>query len=150
MRNRKAGHRQRKNMRSVAFKIASSVIMASLITLPVHSQSPPEFHGFFSKFKTAVMGADAYKLQDLMARDFDFMGTTNVSPSEVFKGLGSGQWLNLQSAVQKGVFITQTYRGKPARLLRCTPEAANLHCYVVFQTDTAGHWNWKAMVMPEK
>jgi hypothetical protein len=86
MRNRKAGQRQRKNMRSVAFKIASSVIMASLITLPVHSQSPPEFRGFFSKFKTAVMSADANKLQDLMAPDFDFMGTLMCRRQRCLRG----------------------------------------------------------------
>jgi hypothetical protein len=138
-------------MKSVAFKIANFVIAASLITLSAQSQSPREFDSFFSRFKPAVMSADTLQLQDLMAHDFDFMGTTSVSPSDVFKGLSSsGQWTNLQSAVQSRVFISQTYKGKPARILRCTPLTVDNNCYVVFQTDNSGHWRWKAMVMPPK
>jgi hypothetical protein len=137
-------------MKSVAFKIANFVIAASLMTLSAHSQSPREFDSFFSRFKTAVMSADTLSLPYLMAHDFDFMGTTNVSPSDVFKGLGSGQWMNLQSAVQSRVFVSQTYKGKPARFLRCTPLTAYNNCYVVFQTDNSGHWRWRAMIMPEK
>lgn len=138
-------------MRSLPF-IPTLVITASLMTLSAQSQSPDRgFDAFFSKFKPAVMSADTLELQDLMAQNFDFMGATSVPASEVFKGLNSsGQWVNLQSAVQKTVFVSQPYKGKPARLLRCTPLVANNNCYVVFQTDTSGNWRWKAMVMPQK
>jgi hypothetical protein len=134
----------------VTLKIANAVIIASLFTLPARSQSQTDFKSFFSGFKAAVMSADTYKLQDLMAHDFDFLGNTDASPEEVFKGLGSGQWSNLQSAVQKGEFVTQSYKGKPSRLLKCTPGSPDQHCYVVFQTDTSGNWRWSALVMPKK
>jgi hypothetical protein len=134
----------------VTFTIATAVIIASLSTLPARSQSQTDFKSFFSEFKAAVMSADTYKLQDLMAHNFDFLGNTDASPEDVFKGLGSDQWTNLQSAVQKGEFVTQNYKGKPSRLLKCTPGAPDHHCYLVFQTDTSGHWRWSAMVMPKK
>jgi hypothetical protein len=139
-------------MKSVVCKVARLVIAAIVMTLSAYSQSSPRgFDGFFAKFKPAVMSADTLQLQDLMAQDFDFMGTTSMSPSEVFKGLGSsGQWNNLQSAVQSKVLISQTYKGKPARFLRCTPLSADNMCYVVFQTDSLGKWRWRAMVMPQK
>ena len=132
------------------FTMASAAIIASLLTLPARSQSQAEFKGFFSEFKAAVMSADTYKLQDLMAHNFDFLGNTDASPDDVFKGLGSGQWTNLQSAVQKGEFVTQDYKGKPSRLLKCTPDAPDHHCYVVFQTDASRNWRWRALVMPQK
>ena len=89
-------------------------------------------------------------MQDLMAYEFDYMGTVNVSPSDVFKDLGLGQWNNLESAVQSRVFLTQDYRGKPAKLLRCTPLDVDHSCYLVFQTDSSRQWRWKAMLMPRK
>jgi len=86
-----------------------------------------------------------------MSPSFDYMGANNSSPSDVFKGLQGGNgWDNLQSAVQKKVFVDQEYDGKPARLLRCTPDSPTNNCYIVFQTDNSGHWKWSAMVMPEK
>jgi hypothetical protein len=134
----------------VTFKIANAVIIGSLLTVPARSQSQAEFKSFFSEFKTAVMSADTYQLQDLMAHDFDFLGNADASPQDVFKGLGSDEWTNLQSAVQKGDFVTQNYKGKPSRLLKCTPGASDHNCYVVFQTDTSGKWRWSALVMPKK
>jgi len=124
------------------FKIVAFVMAATFTTL-ASSQSPPSFDSFFSKFKNATVSADTYQLQDLMAREFDFMGTTNISPSEVFKDLGSGQWANLQSAVRNELFISQVHRGKPARFLRCTPVEVNHNCYVVFQIDSSGQWRWR-------
>lgn len=124
--------------------------MATFILLSPRSEGQADFNSFFSKFTAAVMSADTSQLQNLMADKFDFMGTTDVSPAEVFKGLGSGQWSNLQSAVKNKVFVTETYRGKPARSLRCTPLTVVNNCYVIFQIDRSKHWRWKAMIMPEK
>lgn len=125
--------------------IASAVIC---LTLTTAAESP--FDAFFAKFKTAVMSGDTNQLQGLMAQEFDYMGTTTSSPSQVFKGLSSGQWINLQSAVQAAEFVSQSYKGKPSQLLKCTPATSYNKCYIVFQTDSSGRWLWRAMVMPEK
>jgi hypothetical protein len=137
-------------MKSIAFKSGILFTAAVLVTLSSRLESQADFDSFFSKFEAAVMGADTYQLQNLMADKFDFMGITDSSPQDVFKGLGSGQWPNLQLAVKNKVFVTQPYNGKPARFLRCTPPTAHNNCYVIFQNDSSGHWRWKAMVMPEK
>ena len=138
------------NMKSIAFKSGILFTAAVLVTLSGRLESQSDFDSFFLKFKEAVMSADTYQLQILMADKFDFMGTTDASPPDVFKGLGTDQWANLQSAVKNKVFVTKPYNGKPARVLQCTPLTAHNYCYVVFQNDSSGHWRWKAMVMPEK
>lgn len=138
------------HMKSIAFKSGILFTAAVLVTLSGRLESQADFDSFFSKFEAAVMSADTYQLQNLMADKFDFMGITDASPQDVFKGLGSGQWPNLQSAVKNKVFVTQPYNGKPARFLRCTPPTAHNNCNVIFQNDSSGHWRWKAMVMPEK
>ena len=135
-------------MKSVVVRIVALAIAVSCLALSVSSESP--FNDFFSKFKAAVMSGNTNQLQDLMSQEFDYMGTTNASPAEVFKGLSAGQWINLQSAVQAGVFTVHPYKERPARLLKCTPATTYNTCYVVFQTDSSGNWRWKAMVMPEK
>jgi hypothetical protein len=140
-------------MNSVAAKVASLVVTAGLLMMSASAQSysSSQFDSFFAKFKSSVMGADTYTLQNLMSPSFDYLGANNSSPSDVFKGLQGGNgWDNLQSAVQKKVFVDQDYRGKPARFLRCTPDSPTNSCYVVFQTDSSGHWKWNAMVMPAK
>jgi len=133
--------------------IAIMILGVSCIVLSTDAQSQSDFNDFFSKFKMGVMSADTFQLQNLMADQFDFFGTTNVAPSQVFRGLssdGGQQWRNLQSAVQARVIISQTYRGKQSQVLKCTPLSSTNDCYVVFQTDGSGHWRWKAMVMPQK
>ena len=141
-------------MKPVAWKIASLIIVAGLFVLSATAQSSyssSQFDSFFAKFKYSVMGADTYTLQNLMSPSFDYMGANNSSPSDVFKGLQGGNgWDNLQFAVQKKVFVDQEYDGKPARVLRCTPDSRTNDCYIIFQTDSSGHWKWSAMVMPEK
>lgn len=137
-------------MKSSAVNLGTVLIAATLMSSSAGSQSQSDFQKFFLEFKSAVMSADTYQLQDLMASQFDFMEETNVSPGDVFRGLGSGQWPNLQSAVRNKMFITQTYKGKPARFLRCTPETVTNNCYVIFQTDSSKLWRWKAMIMPDK
>lgn len=141
-------------MKSAAGKIASLVVISGLLMMSAAGQSSysaSQFDSFFAKFKFSVMGADTYTLQNLMAPGFDYMGASNSSPSDVFKGLQGGNgWDNLQSAVQKRAFVDQEYDGKPARVLRCTPDSRTNDCYIVFQTDSSGHWKWIAMVMPEK
>lgn len=138
-------------MKCVESKLAIALTMATFIVFSPRSQAQADFNGFFSAFTAAVMSADTYQLQNLMADKFDFMGTTDASPVEVFKGLGAGpQWSNLQSAVKNKVFVTETYKGKPARFLRCTPSTEINNCYVIFQIDRSKHWRWKAMIMPEK
>jgi len=141
-------------MKSSVWKIASLIVITGLLMLSASAQSSyssSQFDSFFAKFKFSVMGADTYTLQNLMSPRFDYMGANNSSPSDVFKGLQGGNgWDNLQSAVQKKVFVDQEYDGKPARLLRCTPDSPTNTCFVVFQTDSSGHWKWSAMVMPEK
>ena len=141
-------------MKPAAWKVASLIVLAGLLVLSATAQSSyssSQFDSFFAKFKFSVMAADTYTLQNLMAPSFDYMGANNSSPSDVFKGLQGGNgWDNLQSAVQKKVFVDQDYDGKPARVLRCTPDSRTNDCYIVFQTDSSGHWKWSAMVMPEK
>ena len=141
-------------MKSAAVRIARLVVIAGLLMLSASAQSSysaSQFDSFFAKFKYSVMGADTYTLQNLMSPSFDYMGANNSSPSDVFKGLEGGTgWNNLQSAVQKKVFVDQEYEGKPARVLRCTPDSRTNACYIVFETDSSGHWKWSAMVMPEK
>jgi len=138
-------------MKSITLKIGSLIVSSMLLTLSAQAQSSSEFDSFFGKFQRSVMSADSSALQDLMSQSFDYMGTINAAPSEVFKGLrGGGGWNNLQSAVQNKQFISQSYRGKPARFLRCTADSPTNNCFIVFQTDSAGHWRWRAMVMPEK
>src|SRR5215472_9503047 len=141
-------------MKSAARKIAIKIVTVGLLILSASAQSAysaSQFDSFFAKFKYSVMGADTYTLQNLMSPSFDYLGASNSSPSDVFKGLQGGNgWDNLQSAVQKKVFVDQDYDGKPARLLRCTPDSPTNTCFVVFQTDSSGHWKWSAMVMPEK
>jgi hypothetical protein len=141
-------------MKSVAWKIASLIVSAGLLILSADAQasySSSQFDSFFAKFKFSVMSADTYTLQNLMSSSFDYMGTENTVPTDVFKGLQGGNgWDNLQSAVQKKAFVNQDFDGKPARLLRCTPDSPTNNCYIVFQTDSSGHWRWSAMVMPEK
>ncbi|SRR5579862_2232492 len=141
-------------MRSATGKIAGLVVIAGLLMMSAAGQSSyssSQFDSFFAKFKFSVMGADTYALQNLMAPSFDYMGANNSSPSDVFRGLQGGNgWDNLQSAVQKKVFVDEEYDGKPARVLRCTPDSRTNSCYIVFQTDSSGHWKWSAMVMPEK
>jgi len=141
-------------MKSVAWKIASLIVSTGLLMLSANAQasySSSQFDSFFAKFKFSVMSADTYTLQNLMSSSFDYMGTENTVPTDVFKGLQGGNgWDNLQSAVQKKVFVNQDYDGKPARLLRCTPDSPTTSCFVVFQTDSSGHWRWSAMVMPNK
>ena len=132
----------------IVIQIVTITIVVSCLALSVSSESP--FSDFFSKFKAAVMAGNTNRLQDLMAQDFDYMGTANATPSTVFKDLSSGQWINLQLAVQAQAVTSQTYKDKPARLLKCTPATAYSKCYVVFQTDSSGNWRWKAMIMPEK
>ena len=141
-------------MKSAAWKIARLIVIVGLLMLWVNAQtaySASQFDSFFAKFKFSVMGADTYTLQNLMSPSFDYMGASNSSPSDVFKGLQGGNgWDNLQSAVQRKGFVDQEYDGKPARVLRCTPDRRTNTCYIVFQTDSSGHWKWSAMVMPEK
>ena len=141
-------------MKPAAWKIASVIVLAGLLVLSASAQSSyssSQFDSFFAKFKYSVMGADTYTLQNLMSPNFDYMGANNSSPSDVFKGLQGGNgWDNLQFAVQKKVFVDQEYDGKPARVLRCTPDSRTNDCYIVFQTDSSGHWKWSAMVMPGK
>ena len=141
-------------MKSAAVRIARLVVIAGLLMLSASAQSSysaSQFDSFFAKFKYSVMGADTYTLQNLMSPSFDYMGANNSSPSDVFKGLQGGNgWDNLQSAVQRKVFVDQEYEGKPARVLRCTPDSRTNACYIVFETDSSGHWKWSAMVMPEK
>ena len=141
-------------MKSSVRKIASLIVITGLLMLSASAQSSyssSQFDSFFAKFKFSVMGADTYTLQNLMSPSFDYMGANNSSPSDVFKGLEGGSgWNNLQSAVQKKVFVDQEYEGKPARVLRCTPDSRTNACYIVFETDSSGHWKWSAMVMPEK
>lgn len=141
-------------MKPAAWKVASLMVLAGLLVLSATAQSSyssSQFDSFFAKFKFSVMAADTYTLQNLMSPSFDYMGANNSSPSDVFKGLQGGNgWDNLQSAVQKKVFVDQDYDGKPARVLRCTPDSRTNDCYIVFQTDSSGHWKWSAMVMPEK
>jgi len=141
-------------MKSAAWKIACLIVNVGLLVMSADAQSAysaSQFDSFFAKFKLSVMGADTYTLQNLMSPSFDYMGANNSSPSDVFKGLQGGNgWDNLQSAVQKKVFVDQEYDGKPARVLRCTPDSRTNSCYIVFQTDSSGHWKWSAMVMPEK
>ena len=137
-------------MKSIESKLGIVLTMATFIVLSPRSEAQADFNSFFSTFTAAVMSADTYQVQNLMADKFDFMGTTDASPVEVFKGLGSGQWSNLQSAVKNKVFVTDTYKGKPARFLRCTPFPVTNNCYVIFQFDRSKHWRWKAMIMPEK
>ena len=136
-------------MKSIAFKSGILFTAAVLVTLSGRLESQSDFDSFFLKFKEAVMSADTYQLQILMADKFDFMGTTDASPPDVFKGLGTDQWANLQSAVKNKVFVTQPYNGSPARFVRTPPTALN-NCYLIFQNDSSGHWRWKAMVMQEK
>jgi hypothetical protein len=135
-------------------KVASLIVTVGLLMLSAVAQSAysaSQFDSFFAKFKSSVMGADTYTLQSLMSPSFDYLGSSNASPTEVFKGLHSANgWDNLQSAVQKKAIVDQDYRGKPARVLRCTPDNPTNNCLVVFQTDSSGHWKWTAMVMPEK
>src|SRR5579864_5517467 len=112
-------------MKNSALKIAGLLVMAGLLVLSAYAQSysSSQFDSFFAKFKFSVMGADTYTLQNFMSPSFDYMGANNSSPSDVFKGLQGGNgWDNLQSAVQKKVFVDQDYDGKSARILRCTPE----------------------------
>ena len=141
-------------MKPAAWKVASLIVLAGLLVLSATAQSSyssSQFDSFFAKFKFSVMAADTYTLQNLMSPSFDYMGANNSSPSDVFKGLQGGNgWVNLQSAVQKKLFVDQDYDGKPARVLRCTPDSRTNDCYIVFQTDSSGHWKWSAMVMPEK
>ena len=137
-------------MKCVESKLGIALTMATLIVLSPRSEAQADFNSFFSTFTTAVMSADTYQLQNLMADKFDFMGTTDASPGEVFKGLSTRHWSNLQSAVKNKAFVTETYKGKPARFLRCTPLAVTNNCYVIFQVDRSKHWRWKAMIMPEK
>jgi len=141
-------------MKSAAWKMANLIVTVGLLMLSASAQSAysaSQFDSFFAKFKFSVMGADTYTLQNLMSPSFDYMGASNSSPSDVFKGLQGGNgWDNLQSAVQKKVFVDQDYDGKPARVLRCTPDSRTNSCYIVFQTDSSGHWKWSAMIMPEK
>jgi hypothetical protein len=141
-------------MKSAAGKIACLIVTLGLLSLGAYSQSSyssSQFDSFFAKFKASVMGADTYTLQNLMSPSFDYLGESNASPTEVFKGLHSANgWDNLQSAVQKKAFVEQDYKGKPSRVLRCTPDSSTNNCLVVFQTDSSGHWKWTAMVMPEK
>lgn len=141
-------------MKSAAWKIARLIVIVGLLMLWVNAQtaySASQFDSFFAKFKFSVMGADTYTLQNLMSPSFDYMGASNSSPSDVFKGLQGGNgWDNLQSAVQRKGFVDQEYDGKPTRVLRCTPDSRTNTCYIVFQTDSSGHWKWSAMVMPEK
>lgn len=137
-------------MKCVESKLGIVLTIATLIVLSPRSEAQADFNTFFSTFTAAVMSADTYQLQNLMADKFDFMRTKDVSPVEVFKELSSGQWSNLQSAVKHKVFVTETYKGKPARFLRCTPLTSINNCYVIFQTDRSKHWRWKAMIMPEK
>lgn len=103
-------------MKSIVVHIGMTAIAASCLSLNMPSQSP--FSDFFSKFETAVMAGNTSQLHNLMAHEFDYIGSTNATPSEVFKGLSSGQWLNLQSAVQAEAFTSQPYKDKPARLLK--------------------------------
>ena len=141
-------------MKPAAWKVASLIVLTGLLVLSAAAQSSyssSQFDSFFAKFKYSVMGADTYTLQNLMAPSFDYMGANNSSPSDVFKGLQGGNgWDNLQSAVQKRVFVDEEYDGKPARVLRCTADSRTNDCYIVFQTDSSGHWKWSAMVMPGK
>ena len=140
-------------MKSGSLKVASIIVTAGLVMLSASAQSvsSSQFDSFFSKFESSVMSADTYALQNLMSQNFDYMGTVNAIPSEVFKGLrGADGWGNLQSAVQHREFVNQSYQGKPARLLRCTPDSPTNNCYIVFQTDSSGHWRWRAMVMSAK
>ena len=141
-------------MKPAAWKIVSLIVLVGLLVLMATAQSSyssSQFDSFFAKFKFSVMGADTYTLQNFMSPSFDYMGANNSSPSDVFRGLQGGNgWDNLQSAVQKKVFVDQDYDGKPARVLRCTPDSRTNDCYIVFQTDSSGHWKWSAMFMPEK
>ena len=141
-------------MKSSVWKIGSFIVIVALLMVAASAQSSyssSQFDSFFAKFKLSVMGADTYTLQNLMSPSFDYMGVKDSSPSDVFKGLRQGSgWDNLQSAVQKKAFVDQVYDGKPARFLRCTPDSPTSNCFVVFQTDSAGHWKWNAMIMPGK
>ena len=71
-------------MKSIVVHIGMTAIAASCLSLNMPSQSP--FSDFFSKFETAVMAGNTSQLHNIMAQEFDYIGSTNATPSEVFKG----------------------------------------------------------------
>src|SRR5262249_13690100 len=112
------------------------------------------FDSFYAKFKTAVANQDQAALQGMMSTHFDFWTSKKVGPGDVFQALADNnnqQWTNLQTGVQQGgTPVNQPYMNRPARLLQCTPTQVIYNCYIVFQKDSANHWRWKGMVMPQK
>lgn len=113
-----------------------------------------DFDKFYSDFKDAVARKDKDALSKMMTAHFDFFQKQNVVHEEVFKqldGEDGKQWTNLQEAVKgKPAEFADTYLGKPARALQCTPTSTAYYCYVVFIQDKEQHWRWKGMIMPDK
>ncbi len=112
-----------------------------------------DFDAFFTSFRDAVMAKDTATLDRLMAADFDFIRTNNVSHQFVFDGLnvdGGKEWLNLQDSVQRTPVPFETAPYLNARVIQCTPPQPRHSCLVVFQRDSSKQWRWKAMIMPRR
>lgn len=127
--------------------LAGALLLASAL-----SWGQSDFNPFFSEFQAAVARKDQAALSKMMSSHFDYFQARGVSHVTVFQQLdaeGGKQWANLQNAA-KGGPIEQTYDGKPARELQCTPTNTAYRCLIVFQQNSQGRWRWKGMIMPRK
>ena len=132
------------------------LVVVVLCAAPLQSQNDKaeaSFNKFFAEFKSAVLRKDERALAEVMASRLSFIRDVGVSRTDVFKGLAADDargWINLQDAVQRGMFPSGTDYKTTGRVLRCTPTDILYSCFVLFERDNHYRWRWTGMVMPTR